>query len=81
MVHTSLDAANLLVQEGIVADVIDLRLRTLRPLDMETMVRSVKKSHRALVVEETSKFGGFAGEVIAQIRQDAIDYLDSPWAG
>ena len=57
MAHVALDAAGLLAQDGIEAEVIDLR--TLRPLDMETVVESVEKTHRALIVEETAKFGGF----------------------
>ena len=69
-------AADLLAQEGITADVIDLR--TLRPLDSATVVNSVKKTHRALVVEETSRLGGFAGELVSQIQEDAFDYLDAP---
>ena len=69
-------AAGMLVQEGIDAEVIDLR--TLRPLDVETVVGSVKKTHRALVVEETSRLGGFAGEVVSQIQENAFDYLDAP---
>lgn len=71
-------AADLLAQEGITADVIDLR--TLRPLDSATVVDSVKKTHRALVVEETSRLGGFAGELVSQIQEDAFDYLDAPVA-
>lgn len=69
-------AADLLAQDGIAADVIDLR--TLRPLDSATVVASVKKTHRALVVEETSRLGGFAGELVSQIQEDAFDYLDAP---
>ena len=69
-------AADLLAQEGIDAEVIDLR--TLRPLDVDTVVDSVKKTHRALVVEETSRLGGFAGEVVSQIQENAFDYLDAP---
>ena len=76
MAHIALDAAQLLTQEGIEAEVIDLR--TLRPLDIETVVESVKKTHRALIVEETHKFGGFAGEVAAQVQEKAFDYLDGP---
>ena len=71
-------AADLLAQEGITADVIDLR--TLRPLDSATVVDSVKKTHRALVIEETSRLGGFAGELVSQIQEDAFDYLDAPVA-
>ena len=69
-------AADLLAQEGIDAEVIDLR--TLRPLDVDTVVSSVKNTHRALVVEETSRLGGFAGEVVSQIQENAFDYLDAP---
>ena len=69
-------AADLLAQEGIEADVIDLR--TLRPLDMQTVFSSVKKTHRALMVEETTRLGGFAGELVSQIQEETFDYLDAP---
>ena len=69
-------AAELLAQDGIEADVIDLRC--LRPLDMETLVNSVKKTHHALMVEETTRLGGFAGELVSQIQEQAFDYLDAP---
>ena len=69
-------AAEILAQEDIAADVINLR--SLRPLDMETVVNSVKKTHRALMVEETTRLGGFAGELASQIQEDAFDYLDAP---
>ena len=78
MVQVSLDAAEELAQDGIQAEVVDLR--TLRPLDAETVVNSVKKTHKALVVEETSKFGGFSGEVVSQLQEDAFEYLDAPVA-
>jgi pyruvate dehydrogenase E1 component beta subunit len=78
MVQVSLDAAEELAQAGIQAEVVDLR--TLRPLDAETVVNSVKKTHKALVVEETSKFGGFSGEVVSQLQEDAFEYLDAPVA-
>jgi len=76
MAQVSLAAAQLLAEHGIDAEVVDLR--TLRPLDMDTVVGSVKKTHRALIVEETSKLGGFAGEVSSQIQEAAFDYLDTP---
>ncbi len=69
-------AAELLAQDGIEADVIDLRC--LRPLDVETLVNSVKKTHHALMVEETTRLGGFAGELVSQIQEQAFDYLDAP---
>ena len=76
MVQNSLEAAAMLENDGINAEVVDLR--TLRPLDVETIIKSVKKTHRAVVVEETPKFGGFAGEVVSIIQQEAFDYLDAP---
>ena len=53
-------------------------LRTLRPLDIDTVITSVEKTHRAIVVEETWKTGGFAGEVASLIHEGAFDYLDAP---
>jgi len=76
MAQVSLAAAELLSQEGIDAEVVDLR--TLRPLDTGTISESVKKTHRAVVVEEAAKFGGFAGEISSQIQEAAFDYLDQP---
>ena len=76
MVQVSLAAAEELAQEGIQAEVIDLR--TLRPLDSDTMVESVQKTHRAVVVEEASGLGGFGGEIASQIQERAFDYLDAP---
>ncbi|MFQ5861301.1 MAG: alpha-ketoacid dehydrogenase subunit beta, partial [Dehalococcoidia bacterium] len=61
MVHVALRAATELAAKGVEAEVVDLR--TLRPLDMETVLASVVKTHRAVVVEEGWKMGGFAGEV------------------
>ena len=65
-------------QEGISAEVIDLR--TLSPLDIETVIRSVKKTNRAVIVEDDWKFGGFGGELSAQIMERAFDWLDAPVA-
>ena len=76
MVQNSLEAAALLENDGISAEVGDLR--TLRPLDVETIIASTKKTHRVVVVEETTKFGGFAGEVVSIVQQEAFDYLDAP---
>lgn len=78
-VHQALRAAQLLEeQEGLTADVIDLR--TLRPLDTETLVASVKKTNRAVVVEDDWRFGGFAGELSAILMEQAFDWLDAPVA-
>ena len=76
MTQISLAAAQQLAGEGIEAEVVDLR--TLRPMDTATVVASVKKTHRALVVEETNKVGGFGGEVASDIQSQAFDYLDGP---
>ena len=78
MVHVALEAAEQLAQEGTEAEVIDLRC--LRPLDMETVLGSVRKTHRAVVVEEAWRTGGFGAEVVAQIQEYAFDYLDGPVA-
>jgi len=78
-VHQAMRAATMLQdQENISAEVIDLR--TLRPLDMETVLTSVRKTNRAVIVEDDWKFGGFGGELSAQIMEHAFDYLDAPVA-
>ncbi|GIW13137.1 MAG: pyruvate dehydrogenase E1 component subunit beta [Tepidiforma sp.] len=78
-VHQAVRAAELLEQqEEISAEVIDLR--TLRPLDIDTVVASVKKTNRAVIVEDAWRFGGFGGELAAQIMERAFDWLDAPVA-
>ena len=78
-VHQALRAAAMLEeQDKISAEVIDLRC--LRPLDMETVIASVKKTNRAVIVEDDWKFGGFGGELSAQIMERAFDWLDAPVA-
>ncbi|MCA9853681.1 MAG: hypothetical protein KC482_08790, partial [Dehalococcoidia bacterium] len=78
-VHQATRAATMLAeQEDVDAEVIDLR--TLRPLDMDTVIASVKKTNRAVVVEDDWKFGGFGGELSAQIMEQAFDWLDAPVA-
>jgi pyruvate dehydrogenase E1 component beta subunit len=77
-VHQALRAADMLAQQGMQAAV--LNLRTLRPLDVETIISSVKKTTRAIVVEDDWCFGGFAGEIVALIQEHAFDYLDAPVA-
>lgn len=76
MVQLSLEAAAELEQDGISVEVIDLR--TLVPLDKDAILESVKKTHRACVVYEGVKFGGFGGEVAATIAEEAIYDLDAP---
>ncbi|CAH8771299.1 alpha-ketoacid dehydrogenase subunit beta [Paenibacillus dendritiformis] len=76
MVHTAMKAAAELEKEGIQAEVIDLR--TLIPLDIDTIVASIKKTNRAIVVQEAQKTSGVAAEVIAQINEKAILHLEAP---
>ena len=72
----ALNAADELEKEGIEAEVIDLR--TLRPLDTDTIVASVKKTGRAVTVEEGWQQNGVGAEIAARIMQHAFDYLDAP---
>ena len=69
-------AASQLAAEGIDAEVIDLR--TLNPLDLDTLVDSAKRTGRVLILEEGPKTGGFAAEIAAQIMENAHDYLEKP---
>ena len=76
MVHEALAAADQLKELGLDVEVIDAR--SIQPFDTETVVNSIKKTHRALVVHEAVRFGGFGGEITAQIQEEAFDYLDAP---
>jgi pyruvate dehydrogenase E1 component beta subunit len=78
MLYRCLEAADLLAQEGLDIEVIDLR--TLAPLDTETLVASVKKTGHALVAHEAVRFGGFGAEVAATLQELAFDWLDAPIA-
>jgi 2-oxoisovalerate dehydrogenase E1 component beta subunit len=76
MAHYALEAAELVEQEGISAEVVDVR--TLRPLDMETLVDSVKKTGKCVIVYEDNRFGGYGAELAAILAEEAFDYLDGP---
>jgi pyruvate/2-oxoglutarate/acetoin dehydrogenase E1 component len=77
MVKRSLEAAEQLAREGIEVEVVDPR--TLKPLDEETIIRSVSKTGRVLIVHEACKTGGYGGELAAVIAgSEAFDYLDAP---
>jgi pyruvate dehydrogenase E1 component beta subunit len=76
MVHTALEAADKLADVGISAEVIDLR--SLRPLDMDTIIQSVQKTNHALIVHEGWRKYGAGAEIAAQIQELAFDYLDHP---
>ncbi len=76
MVDIALQAAEKLSQEGIEAEVIDLR--TIRPLDMDLILSSVKKTNRLVSVEEGWPTAGMGSEISAQVMEKAFDYLDAP---
>ena len=76
MVLVAMEAAEKLEAEGISAEVIDLR--TIRPLDRKTIVESVKKTNRAVVVDEAWPFAGVSSEIAYEIQKTAFDYLDAP---
>jgi pyruvate dehydrogenase E1 component beta subunit len=76
MVHRALEAAEELSKEGISVEVVDPR--TLQPLDNETIVGSIKKTHKVVIVHEAVKFAGPGAEIAAMIADEAFDYLDAP---
>jgi pyruvate dehydrogenase E1 component beta subunit len=76
MVHEALAAADRLAEEGVDVEVVDPR--TVQPLDMDTIVSSVEKTHRVLTVHEAVEFAGIGAEITAQIADRAFDYLDAP---
>ncbi len=75
-IHHALGAAEALAGEGVSVEVIDLM--TLRPLDMETIRRSVKKTGRVVTVEESWPYGGIGAELAYRIQMDCFDWLDAP---
>lgn len=76
MYHVAKQAAEQLAKEGIEVELIDPR--TIKPFDMETVIESVKKTNRCVVVDESHPFGGVAAEVGFQLQREAFDYLDAP---
>ncbi|MCS6816767.1 MAG: alpha-ketoacid dehydrogenase subunit beta [Blastocatellia bacterium] len=76
MLHKSLEAAELVAQEGIEVEVVDLR--TLLPLDDETILSSVAKTGRAVIVHEDTRTGGIAGELAMRINERIFEYLEAP---
>lgn len=76
MVHRSMEAAEIVAEQGIDVEVIDLRC--LVPLDMETLVRSSKKTNRVLIVEEDNITGGWGAEIAARLGDEVFYYLDAP---
>ena len=76
MVHECLSAAKQLAEEGIECEVIDLR--TIQPLDVDTIVESARKTNRIVVAHEAVRFGGLGAEIAAHVQEHAFDYLDAP---
>lgn len=76
MMKVALAAADILASEGVEAEVIDLR--TIRPLDIDAIAASVKKTNRLVVVDESWPFGSVASEIAYRVQKDTFDYLDAP---
>lgn len=72
----ALEAADMLADDGYNAEVIDPR--TIRPLDIDTIIASVKKTNRCVVVDESNPFASFSSEIAFRIQDQAFDYLDAP---
>jgi 2-oxoisovalerate dehydrogenase E1 component beta subunit len=75
-VHWALEAALNLEQEGISVEVIDLR--SIRPMDKTTILRSVEKTRKLLIIHEDNKFGGIGAEISAMVAEEALFHLDAP---
>jgi pyruvate dehydrogenase E1 component beta subunit len=69
-------AAEALAADGISAEVIDLR--TIRPLDTETILESVKKTNRVIIIDESWPYGGISAEIAYRVQHKTFDYLDAP---
>lgn len=76
MLEVSTKAADILAKDGIEAEIVDLR--TLRPLDMDPVFESFKKTNRAVIVEEGWKSYGVGSEIASRIYEEAFDYIDAP---
>lgn len=76
MYHVAKKAAEKLAKEGVEMEIIDPR--TVKPFDMETIVQSIRKTNRCVIVDEAHPFGGLAAEVGYLIQREAFDYLDAP---
>jgi len=76
MVHTALEAAEVLAKDGIEIEILDLR--TVSPLDRESIAQTVKKTNKVILLHEHSRTGGLAGELAAIINEEAFDDLDGP---
>ncbi len=75
-VHVALQAARKLEKDGVSAEVVDLR--TIRPLDVETILASVRKTNRAVYLEEGWSFAGVGAQIVSLVQEEAFDWLDAP---
>jgi 2-oxoisovalerate dehydrogenase E1 component beta subunit len=75
-VHQAIEAAKRLADEGLSVEVIDLR--SIRPMDRTTILASVRKTHKLLIVHEDNKFGGIGAEISAMVAEEALFELDAP---
>ena len=78
MVFLAQEAAEALAKENISVEIVDPR--TIRPLDMELIAQSVRKTHRAVVLEEAHSFNAVAAEIVTRIQEQCFDDLDAPVA-
>ena len=76
MLHVALQAAAKLEKDGIEADVLDLR--TIRPLDMDRILETVKKTNRVVYLEEGWPYAGTGAQIVSMIQEEAFDFLDAP---
>jgi len=76
MVHRALSASEILEEKGVSVEIVDLR--SLSPLDKSTIINSVKKTSKLIIVQEAPKTGGIGGEIAAIVAEDALEYLDAP---
>ncbi len=76
MVHVALQAAGQLARDGIEADVLDLR--SLRPLDVDAILETIRKTNRAVYVEEGWPYAGVGSQIVTTIQEEAFDWLDAP---
>ncbi|HUG02739.1 MAG TPA: pyruvate dehydrogenase complex E1 component subunit beta [Longimicrobiales bacterium] len=76
MINVALQAAERLAEDEVDAEVVDLR--SLRPLDLDTVIASVEKTNRAVYLEEGWGFSGIGAEIVAQVQEHAFDHLDAP---
>jgi len=78
MYHVAVNAARQLAKDGVEAEIIDPR--TVKPLDIDMIIKSIKKTNRCVVVDEAHPFAGFASEIGFLVQREAFDYLDAPVA-